>query len=272
MTISHAVAFFRALDQSDHTSYDQAVLHPSPEGNMLPFDTGTLPRSSQSALPRPSFFQACHDLIDALTKFDALHAERTLEDLVAATSVETVCQEIFRPITSEIRSRRARGLVDACSERFAHAFLQRKITALFNQSHPEAGKGPVVAAGVEGDHEELDLLFLSLYLSRGGFSVIYLGADIATPQLQYVVSTLDPLLVLLNASSEEHAPALDHAVRTLRPSEGGASIPAIGFTGEVFATTPHLRASINAEYFSDGYHAIETCDRLLQNSSNYQRT
>jgi DNA-binding transcriptional MerR regulator len=264
MTISHAVAFFNALDQNDQRNQGQHAPMTADVASPEPPPSTTLVAAA-SSVPRASFFHTCHELIDALSNFDAPRAERVLEELIAVSSVETVCHEVFRPTTSEIRLRRCRGVVDASVERFAHAFLKRKINALFNLSHPEIGRGPIIAAGVEGDHDELDLLYISLFLSRNGFSVIYLGADIATIQLQYAVTALNPLLVLLNASTESSASALEHAIRTLRPDDASASSPVIGFTGEIFAQRPQLRGSIHAPYFgSDGYHVVAACDRLLQ--------
>lgn len=272
MTISHAVAFFNALDRSAPQHQSQSAPLSANVGVQEWSAENALPSPAASSLPRASFFQTCHELIDALSNFDAPAAERVLEELIAVSSVETVCHEVFRPTTSEIRLRRSRGLVEACVERFAHAFLQRKVNALFNLSHPEVGRGPVIAAGVEGDHEELDLLYLSLFLSRSGFSVIYLGADIPVTQLQYAVAALNPLLVLLNASSEGSASALQHAVRSLQPGDADTQAPVVGFTGEVFSLRPHLRGSIDAPYFgSDGYHVVAACDRLLQGAMNPTR-
>ena len=164
----------------------------------------------------------------------------------------------------EIRRRRQRGEVSLSVERFAQAFVQRKIHVLFNLSHPEEGRGPVMTAGVEGDHDDLDLLFLSLFLSRNGFSVVYLGTDIGAKELQSAISALNPVLVLLNASSETVAPALDQTLRTLVPDEGAERKRVVGVTGSLFSDKPDLQREIRAPYIDiNGFRAVATCDRLL---------
>lgn len=258
MTISHAVALFHSLNRNE------ARAETIPEKPAEQYGTSHADARPRHPEPRASFFQTCLDLIDSLTRYDAPVAERILEELIAISSVETVCHEILRPTMSEIRQQRARGVLPVCVERFSLAFMQRKVNALFNLSHPEIGRGPVLAAGVEGEHEELDLLYLSLFLSRGGFSVVYLGANIATADLEQAVEALNPLLILLNASSEASTRVLEEAVRVLHPLDGGDGAPAVGFTGEVFARVPGLRQMIDAPYFgNDGYHAISVCDRMF---------
>lgn len=262
MTISHAVTLFLTLDRDDPRTPEYGV-RGTPEREPAA-RVGDAPHESPAPEPRVSFYQTCLDLIEALRRFDAPIAEKILEEKIAFSSVETVCHEVLRPTMNEIRRRLSHGALPASVERFSHAYLQRKVSALFNLSHPEIGRGPVLAAGVEGDHEELELLYLSLFLSRGGFAVVYLGPDVATSDLEQVTASIQPVLVLLNASSEATAPVLEDAVRKLHPPDAGDSAPMVGYTGEVFDRMPTMRRTIDAHFFGgDGYHATSACDRLV---------
>ena len=262
MTIRHAVALFVSLDQQLETTAKSAdVATPGPIEILAIESSVSIPSSTDE---RPSFFETCLGLIQALTDFNASAAERIVEEVNASTPVEMVCHEVLRPSMDEIRRRRQRGEVSLSVERFAQAFIQRKIHVLFNLSHPEEGRGPVMTAGVEGDHDDLDLLFLSLFLSRNGFSVVYLGTDVAAQELQSAISALNPVLVLLNASSETVAPALDQTLRTLVPDEGAEQKRVVGVTGSLFSDKPDLQREIRAPYIDiNGFRAVATCDRLL---------
>lgn len=270
MTISHAVALFHTLeratppDEADSPGHS-ALEQRGHDEERLRLNAIEVSRPDSSPFPRASFFQTCNALMDALCRFDSAAAERILEDLIAVSSVETVCHEVFRPTTQEFRHRREQGIVPPCVERFAHAFMQRKVNALFNQSRPETGRGPVLAAGVEGDHDELELLYHSLFLSRNGFAVVYLGSDTPVSEIKFAMESLDPKMVLLNASNESTTKTLDHSIRSLHAHPFNGGMPVIGFTGEIFERAPELRASINATYLgNDGHHVVANCDRLLQ--------
>lgn len=271
MTISHAIGLFNSLAQR---AQQAGELPAEDVGRFL--NDGTAPSGDSSTShvasftrvePRTSFFHTCIELINALTSFDATGAERILEEMMAIGSVETVCHEVLRPTMSEIRHRRTRQLLPGGVERFAHSFMQRKVTSLFNHSHPETGRGPILAAGVEGDHDELDLLYLSLFLSRGGFCVIYLGTDLACDEIEKAVETLHPPLVLLTASGIDCVDILQESIDRISHPTGNANAPFVGYTGDIFARQPVLRQRVNAPYFNnDGPHAVATCDRLLHSA------
>ena len=258
MTISHAVTLFHTLHLNPSAS--------SSTFGEIPTSVDADPQSDQVAdiWDRPSYFEICLDLLGALSRFDTTAAERLIFDLVENVPVEAVCHEVLRPSMDEIRRRRADGVLSVSVERFAQAFMHRKISALFNHSHPETGRGPIVAAGVEGEHDEIDLLCLSLLLSHHGFSVIYLGTDIAAPELGAAISTLNPVLVVLNACSESVVPALEHALSVLKDAATETERPAIGITGQLLAQSPALCDQLQATYIGNtGLNAVKTCDRLI---------
>ena len=271
MTISHAIGLFNSLAQRAHQAGELASEESARSLNVRSAESTDASNSHVASFTRiearTSFFQTCTELINALISFDATGAESILEEMMAIGSVETVCHEVLRPTMSEIRRRRTRQLLSGGVERFAHAFMQRKVTSLFNHSRPETGRGPILAAGVEGDHEELDLLYLSLFLSRGGFCVIYLGTDLACDEIEKAIETLHPPLVLLTASGVECVKILQESIDRISQTNGSENAPFVGYTGEIFAREPMLRQRVNAPYFNnDGPHAVATCDRLLHSA------
>jgi MerR family transcriptional regulator, light-induced transcriptional regulator len=283
MTISHAVTLYRALLTESGMDTETPVVHRQTEhGAVQPGSTHepTRPHQLQTngapaamqkqATPRHSYFHTCLELISALSSYDGRTADSILDELIAVASAETVCHEVLQPALAEIGRRWETGALCTSAEHFASAYVQRKIHALFNVSRPETGKGPILAACVEGEAHELGLLFVSLFLSRSGFEVIYLGGDLPAADLVMAVNHLRPPLVLLSASTHEVIPSLERTVRVLRESVGNDSSngPVVGFGGSIFNRQPEQRCRIEAAFLgTDGYQAVHSCDRLLNGQS-----
>ena len=282
MTISHAVTLYRALLVESGMDDESPVLVPRTQSS-VPTDstrnTATLIQSPSIQEPagarlhqeaRQSFFHTCLELISALGGYDSRSADNILDELIAIASAETVCHEVLQPALVEIGRRWETGVLSTSAEHFASAFILRKISALYNVSRPDTGKGPIVAACVEGEAHELGLLFISLFLSRNGYHVIYLGCDLPALDLVDAVTHLQPPLVLLSASTHDVIPSMERTIRLLRDNvgNGDSSGPVIGFGGSVFNRQPEQRCRIEATFLGcDGYQAVQSCNRLLSGAS-----
>jgi MerR family transcriptional regulator, light-induced transcriptional regulator len=207
---------------------------------------------------------------DALMRFDDAAAEQVIEEAIAILPVDQICSQVFEPALAEVGSRWQRQEIGVGVEHFASAFVLRKIGTLFNLSQPHIGKGPVVAACVEGERHEIGLLLTALSLSKGGYRVIYLGPNLPIEDLCNAVTSLNPPVVLLSASTEETAQHLISSIQALRDrvihNEGGTQRPLIAYGGGVFVKNPDLRSRIDANYLScRACDANRAVDRLLAN-------
>jgi methanogenic corrinoid protein MtbC1 len=283
MTISHAVSLYRALTHDSGADGALSAHNVQPQnGQVKPVSPAITELATGSAgsvhvpqqgptlpqEPRQSYFHACLDLITALSRYDTRNAERILDELTAMSSAETVCQEVLQPALIEIGRRWESGQLTTSAEHFASAFVQRKVNALYNVSRPDVGKGPIVAACVEGEEHELGLLFTSLFLSRSGYQIIYLGSNLPAVDLVSAVQSLRPPLVLLSATTHETIPAMERTIRLLRdtiePPLPDGSGQLVGYGGGVFNRQPELRRRIDAIFLGcDGFQAVQACDRLL---------
>ena len=191
------------------------------------------------------------DMVEALIQFNAGTATRVVEEAVALLSVEDVCLHIMQPALYDIGQRWAAGEVGISAEHFASAFVIRKLGALFNQSQPEDGRGPVLAACLSGELHEVGLLLTCLFLSRRGYRVLYLGPNLPLEDLIDTAQRIRPPLILLSASTPEAAvnlAAASHEFRARCGQPGHAARPTIGFGGGVFVQCPALRASVNGVF------------------------
>ena len=262
MTISQAVHLFRADDGATARFAGPVAVPGRREG------TG-------GSGADPAFARYREEVLESLTRFEAARADRAVEEALALGSVEDVCLHVLQPVLVEVGERWERGKLSVSTEHYTTAFVLRKLGALFNLSRPDAGRGPILAACLEGELHELGPLLTCLFLSRRGYRIVYLGANLPLPDLIAAVDRVRPALVLLSTSTSEGSERLIAAAHVMiertrvtpQPNgkQGGAShAPQVGFGGRVFGNDPPLRARVPGIYLgADADEAIATVERLL---------
>ncbi len=255
LTISQAVALYRTSERT--------VPRDGPP------DRGRL--AGQSGRNADPFERVRAEIVDALTGFDAAEAERIVEEVVAIASVERVCLHVLQPVLVEFGDRWERGEIPVSAEHFATSFVLRKIGALFNLSRPDVGRGPLVAACIEGELHEVGLLLTCLLLSRRGYRVIYLGANLPVADLVQTIVQLRPPMVLLSTSTPAGAERLievvteiDRQISNIGVAVNGGRHPVIGYGGRVYAADPALRDRTPGAFLgSDPDESLLRIDQLI---------
>ena len=201
-------------------------------------------------------------LIDSFKRFDAQHANQVMEEALALYEVERVCLEIIQPVLFELGHLWEQGEHCVAVEHFGTSFCMRKLSALFNASQPEIGETTVVTSGVAGEMHELGLLIVSLVLSRSGYRVIYLGANLPGSELVEAVRSVRPEAVVLSAPCPPAVSTLRETITALRATADGTQPSMIGYGGAVFEQNPELRDTVEATYL--GKDARRARDILQQ--------
>ena len=254
LTISQAVELFRSRDDLPGDLVDQFPTTGVDFEEDVPADHARLSRYT-------------HQLVDALIAYDSRSASHVLEEALAIVPVEDVCLEVLQPALYEIGARWQRGEILISGEHFATAFAIRKLGSLFNLSRPEHGRGPVLAACLEGELHEVGLLMTCLFLSRRGIRVIYLGPNLPLSDLIATVKDIRPPLVLLSSSTPEGAADVGRASHQIRHAVeftgNGAKPPLIGYGGKVFIDMPFLRDEVDGVFCGrnaeEAVTAIDAC-------------
>jgi methanogenic corrinoid protein MtbC1 len=206
-------------------------------------------------------------IVAALIDFDGARADRVAEEAIALVPVEDVCLHVLQAALVEIGERWEHHGLSVGAEHFASSFVLRKLAALFNLSQPEDGQGPVVAACVEGEMHEIGLLLTCLFLSRHGYRILYLGANLPQRDLLLTVRQVRPRLVVLSATSDPSVESLIRAGAALRTplnGRGSAGRPLVGYGGRVFIGRPDLRVRIDAIYLGDdARESVRAVDHLF---------
>ncbi len=257
VTISQAVHLFRSLR-------DDPAEPASPVADPV---ATPLPATERQDDPRLGRFQ--DDVIKALIDYDAIGASRAVEEALALVGIEDVCLHVLQPALYEIGRRWAAGEIGISVEHFASAFVIHKLGALFNLSQPEHGRGPIIAACLEGELHEVGLLLTCLFLSRHGYRILYLGPNLPLDDLIDLTQRLRPPLILLSASTAEaaaHLAAASHEIRARCRihDEPNPLPPAIGFGGLVFIDRPELHRGVEGVFLGQNADdAISAVDRVF---------
>lgn len=234
-------------------------------------DLNRAPASVTSSLPpaSPSGLEAIREqLLTAITDYDARRANGLIEHAIAMVDVESLCVDILQPVLIEIGNRWERGESTVGMEHFGTAFCMRKLSALFSASQSEAGHPTVICACVEGEHHEVGLMMLAFLLSRDGYRVIYLGANLPTPDLLSAVQRTRPDAVALSSTTERSFPHLLSAVATLRSHFDARRCPIIGYGGALYEREPHRQQGVDADYLgADARSARRWLDELIPSRS-----
>ncbi len=245
LTISQAVALYRVEDAEATPRETNAIVTASRSDRAVGGGDGR----------RLAEFR--NRVVTALTEFDGEGADRVVEEAIALIAVDDVCLHVLEAALVEVGERWQQGEVGVGAEHFASSFVMRKFAALFNLSQPQRGRGPIVAACVEGELHEIGLLLTSLFLSRRGFKIIYLGANMPLDDLLSVVRNVQPPLVLLSATAEARLEHLTEAAAALRGTM-------VGYGGRMFLQRPELRERVEGVYLgNDAREAMERVEGML---------
>jgi len=167
------------------------------------------------------------DLRDALDRFDEDGANRALDRLIAAASVETVMREVLLPYLRILGDRWARGDVSVAQEHFASALLRGRLLGLARGWG--TGSGPtLVLACPPGEQHDLGLIMFGIAASRRGRRITYLGQDTPFSTIGATVDAVGPDLVVFGVaegtSLGEHARAIRALAKRVPVAIGGAGI------------------------------------------------
>lgn len=256
LTISQAVVLYR-VEESEPAPPDVA-------GSVRPDRAGGNRVAALGGAGRLAEFR--NRFVEALIGFDDERADQVVEEAVALLAVDDVCLHVLEKALVDVGERWQRGEIGVGAEHFASSYIMRKLAVLFNLSQPQRGRGPIVAACVEGELHEIGLLSSCLFLSRHGFKIIYLGANLPLFDLLAVVQTVKPPLVLLSAATATHLEKLVETIGALAKSAfgAGASAPAVGYGGRMFVAHPDLCERIEATYLGDDAGAmVAKVERIL---------
>jgi len=257
VTIRQAIALLKSREAWSPAS-DATVSGPSPI-RANPY---------HSTILGPRLARFCIGMVAALVAYDSRAASHLLDEAFAFAPFENVCLQVLQAGLYEIGDRWQRGEVLVSGEHFATSFVARKLGAFLSSSRPKLGRGPILTTCLEGELHEVGMLMTSVFLSRRGYSVVYLGPNLPTDDLITTIQNIRPPMVLLSASTRESARKLARSSNEIKSACSALGsrpfVPEIGFGGRVFVEDPSLLREVDGIFCGrDVDHAVASIESVL---------
>jgi DNA-binding transcriptional MerR regulator len=195
---------------------------------------------------------ARRQLVEAFSRLDGQAAEYVQNEANLWASPEVVLVELLHGALIDIGNRPDLQPPGSAALHFARAYVQRKFASLFNVTDPNDGRGPIIAASVEGEEFDLTLLLSATQQTRAGFRIVYLGPNLPFDALLTAIKTIRPAVICLAATTETAASTLKDwksRMTALKDPSGISfgSIP-ICFSGRIFLEQPQMRDTIDGHF------------------------
>jgi MerR family transcriptional regulator, light-induced transcriptional regulator len=134
----------------------------------------------------------------ALLEFDEGAAQRALDDLFGAYTVEAVLRDAVLPFLRQVGDAWDAGEASPGQEHFASTIIQARLLALTRGWG--SGPGPrALLACPSGERHTLGLMAFGIALARRGWRITYLGEDTPASSLVHAATKVAPDLVVLAA-------------------------------------------------------------------------
>lgn len=254
ISISSAVAELRQLQKNG------GHLEAAP---VIPFS------QPKPAVPPVQPDEIAHKLYLALIKHDEAQASELLREAYAMYDLNTYMLGTMIPALVEIGEAWANGVIPVATEHFSSAFLRGNLLSIF-QAFPARSNAPFILVGcAPTELHEIGSLMIALMLRSEGYRVEFLGPDLPLDDLLDYARYEHPAMVIMAATSQESAEAIDHLqdkLSKLKPP------PLLGFGGSAFNQQPDLIKKINGTFLGSSLDsAVSTVKNLLPKGGRVSR-
>lgn len=182
----------------------------------------------------------------ACLAFDDLVANRILDQAFSLAAPELICTEVLQKGIAQIGDGWYRGQVSVQQEHFATAIATRRLNALLAAFTPPTRPEHILAACPPGEEHDFVLLLVSYLLRRGGWEVVYLGANVPLNELDDTIRDVSPWLVISTAQMLTSA-------ASLREMSGFVTSQGVAFAygGGIFKDVPSLTRYISGHFLGN---------------------
>jgi DNA-binding transcriptional MerR regulator len=154
------------------------------------------------------------ELREAMDRFDEEGADRALDRILAALSVETAMQDVLLPYLHVLGDRWATGEVSVAQEHFASSLIRGRLLGLARGWG--VGGGPsLLLACPPGEEHDLGLIMFGIAAWRRGWRITYLGQDTPIATIDQAVEVVQPALVVLAIAEGTLIASHTHELRML---------------------------------------------------------
>src|SRR3954468_11438424 len=150
-------------------------------------------------LPRAVAERSSALLWEAASEFDESAAERALDDLFRAFSIDAVLRDALLPFLHDLGEAWAAGETSVAQEHFASRLIEARLMSL-TRGWGSGGGPRALLACPTGERHTLGLIAFGIALSRRGWRITYLGDDTPVDSVAHAADHTAPALVMLAAT------------------------------------------------------------------------
>ena len=197
--------------------------------------------------------------ITACLAYDEQAAEQAISQVLAIATPEIASTEVIQKGLAEIGDRWYQGAISVQQEHFASSLAMRRINTLFSATPPPTRPERILAACPPEEAHEFALLLAAFLLRRGGWDVIYLGANVPLSQLDDALRVNTPQLIISVAQTLSSAASL----REMADYANAQGVPLV-YGGGIFNQNPAITDCIRGYYLGGEIATIpQVVERLL---------
>lgn len=209
-------------------------------GSRWPIPTTTAGRELHELLPQ---------LLRAFVNFDTHGANRLLEEVLAAHSLEIVYSNLLQPALSRIVELGAHRRIGDTETRYAINFIRQLLFSAFDPKQERVDGPVVIVACAPRELDDVGALALATFWRRAGLRVVYIGEDADGPDLVLETRKRRPQLVCVCISSAQRVRALARIARGIM--QGESHPPVFTYSGAPFSKNPELQRRVNGVFLGD---------------------
>ena len=187
----------------------RAVDRGHPIGQLVPLDRGALERlagvgagsaelRNQTGAGAESAVELVREVLEAVRRFDATHAQELLDRASLLFSARTLVFDVLAPLLQRVGDDWQQGELCSASEHVASALVRDHASQLLRKLPPEPGAELVVVSTPAGELHELGAMLAATTAKMHGFGVLYLGPDLPASQIALAVRSSGAALVALS--------------------------------------------------------------------------
>ena len=197
--------------------------------------------------------------IASCLKFDEQQAEQVVTQAFSLFPVEKVCVDLLQKGLAAIGDGWYKGNITVQQEHFASALAVRRLETLLAATPAPTRNGRLLVGCPPEEAHTFIPLILSLLLSRRGWDVIFLGANIPQQDFVLTIQMARPQLVVLTSQLLFTAAGLSELADLFYE----ARIP-MAYGGLIFSQLPLIQHCISGHYLGNSLeHAIELIEQLM---------
>lgn len=221
----------------------------------------SVPSHAPTMTTTRSLDQMVAELTKSLISYDAVTAERIMSEAFSIHQFEHVLLELIQPTMVDIGELWHNGSINIASEHFATEFIRRKLSSLINIFESVATNATIIVACAPTELHDLGILYASLFLSRRGYRVVYLGARVPKSDLLEAINKIKPAMVLISATTIDAAMSLLDVAQAVTKQYPNTKF---GYGGRIFNVNPELRVTMPGHFFGhDARELVEQVSNVL---------